>query len=243
MKTVLVLALALPLAAAVPCRELSGDRIRVRDLTPSISAFAMLDPSREVGPAPLPGLTRVFRTPEIERLARSFGVSLTEKPQDFCLQRTVLHLTSELLQPVLTEAYGSTDVQIKILDYSRYAIPQGSLEFLKSALSASGLWRGRVMYGENRSSAIWARVRITDGTTGEPLRLAPAKSAPLAGLPKDVERGDAVRVRVTAGNVLLSFDGSAETPGRTGDLIIVKSYDGRRLQARVEGKGKVVIEK
>jgi flagella basal body P-ring formation protein FlgA len=73
---------------------------------------------------------------------------------------------------------------------------------------------------------------------GVPIRL------PLLIEPPQVERGDKVAVQVIAGGALLQFEAEAETPGHTGDLIVLRNPEnGRRFQAKVEGKGKVAIRK
>jgi flagella basal body P-ring formation protein FlgA len=68
--------------------------------------------------------------------------------------------------------------------------------------------------------------------------LFPAMLSP----PNDVERGDVVEVEVASGGVSLRFSGYAETGGHRNDSVLVSAADtGRRFQARVEEKGKVLI--
>jgi len=51
-------------------------------------------------------------------------------------------------------------------------------------------------------------------------------------------------VEVSEGGALLALEAQAETGGRSGDIVFLKNPEtGRRFQARVEGKGKVVIRK
>jgi flagella basal body P-ring formation protein FlgA len=64
----------------------------------------------------------------------------------------------------------------------------------------------------------------------------------LAG-PKEVNRGDSVSIQVFSGAARLEFVGKAETAGSTGDLIAVRNPSSNRIfQARVNGKGKAVVE-
>jgi len=68
--------------------------------------------------------------------------------------------------------------------------------------------------------------------------------ASMLTMPREVERGDTVRVEVVSGEAKLVFDATAESSGRLGELILIKNPDnGRRFQARVEEKGKVLITK
>ncbi len=62
--------------------------------------------------------------------------------------------------------------------------------------------------------------------------------------PRDIERGDKVAVEVVSGEAHLLFDAIAESPGRLGESVLIKNPEnGRRFQARVESKGKVLITK
>lgn len=79
-----------------------------------------------------------------------------------------------------------------------------------------------------------------------PRRWIPAGAvlyARLLAAPREVERGDEVVVEVLSGGAQLRFTARAETGGRTGDSILVRSaVNHRRIAARVEGPGKVVID-
>ncbi len=62
--------------------------------------------------------------------------------------------------------------------------------------------------------------------------------------PPQVERGDKVDVQVQSGDAYLEFQAEVESPGHVGDLVFLRNPEnGRRFQARVEGKGKVAIRK
>ena len=65
----------------------------------------------------------------------------------------------------------------------------------------------------------------------------------LLTLPNDVNRGDAVHVEVLGGAVHLAFTAKAETGGRSGDFVAVRNPSSNRIfQARVEGKGSVLVQ-
>ena len=62
--------------------------------------------------------------------------------------------------------------------------------------------------------------------------------------PPQVERGEKVEVQVESGGAYLEFNAEAETPGHVGDMVFLRNPEnGRRFQAKVEGKGKVAIRK
>lgn len=58
----------------------------------------------------------------------------------------------------------------------------------------------------------------------------------------DVERGDVVNVLVSSGGVTLRFDAKAETGGHRNETVLVSLLDsGKRLMARIQDKGKVIV--
>ena len=60
--------------------------------------------------------------------------------------------------------------------------------------------------------------------------------------PYEVNRGDLVHVEVRAGAARLVLTARAESPGRLGDVVPVRNLESSRVfQARVEGKGSVVV--
>jgi flagellar basal body P-ring formation chaperone FlgA len=74
-----------------------------------------------------------------------------------------------------------------------------------------------------------------------PASAAPPKPAP-AGF--DIERGQRVSVEVTSGAARLRFDADAESSGRAGDTVLIHNPEnGSLFQARVERKGKVVVQR
>jgi flagella basal body P-ring formation protein FlgA len=156
-----VVALVLVTPPAFACQLVEGDRIFGKDLASASPPFAALDPHVEIGAAPLAGVARVVRPEELVRLARQYGIMLDGPAGAICFERPTDSLTAETLLPVLQKALAIDSAKIKILDFSRFGVPRGVLDFPKSGLMPTGLWRGRVMYGENHSMPIWVRARIT----------------------------------------------------------------------------------
>ena len=76
-----------------------------------------------------------------------------------------------------------------------------------------------------------------------PGRATPTPPKPAIAGP-DVHRGERVSVEVTSGAALLRLRADAESAGRIGDAVLVRNPEsGKLFQARVEGKGKVVVQK
>ena len=201
-----------------------------RDLAAADAWFARADPNLEIGLAPLAGVTRVIKHRELLALARSTaGAGMPDSISDICVERWSQPLTASLLQPVLDAAMDGTPVTI--LEFSHYAIPHGTMEFARANLAPSGLWKGRVMYGDNHSVPVWVKVGMGSG------------SAP-RGKTREVERGSRISVEVTSGAARLVFEAVAETAGRQGEWVLVRNPEnGHLFQAKVLGDGKVVINK
>lgn len=61
---------------------------------------------------------------------------------------------------------------------------------------------------------------------------------------REVERGERVAVEVSSGGAVLTFQAEAASAGRTGDSVVVKNPEnGRLFSARVQSKGKVVVQR
>jgi flagella basal body P-ring formation protein FlgA len=143
------------------CGIVDGDHILGKDVSAASAVFAALDPHLEIGPAPLAGVQRVLRPEELVRLATLNGIALDGPASAICFERASETLTAERLLPVLQNTLGLGGANIEILDFSRFGVPRGTFEFPKSSLMPNGLWRGRVLYGENHSMPVWVKARIT----------------------------------------------------------------------------------
>lgn len=232
----LVTILALTGLVRAACVPVEGDRIRGRELAVADAAFAGVAPDADVAPAPLAGMRRVLPPLEVERLARRWGVDVGP-PRQVCFERVSRLLDEvELLQTL--EAALEGRARVELVDHTRTPVPLGHLEFTREGLDASGLWRGRVVYGDHRSVPVWARVRVSERETGRPIAIWRVPEEPL------VERGDPVEVEVRSGGVRLAFRAAAESGGRAGEAVLVRNpASGQRFRAVVEARGKVGIQK
>jgi hypothetical protein len=214
------------------CTLVEGDRILGENLAAEHSSFVGVDPRADVGPAPVAGTRRTFRYFELGRIAKEHSVTLTpDDPHEACFERSTVHLDRETLGAALRASIHVPDLEV--LDFSRNALPSGRAEFRSEGLSSSGLWRGKWLYGENRSVPIWARVKSSSGAI--PLR-TPAEHR--------VARGEPVRVEVRSGGVVLAFDAATESSGHVGEQVTVQNpANGQRFRAVVRGPGRVEILK
>jgi flagella basal body P-ring formation protein FlgA len=153
--------LVLVIVPAFACQIIDGDRIFGKDVAAASPLFATLDPHLEIGAAPLAGVQRVMRPEELVRLAKQNGISLDASVGAICFELATEPVTAEMLLPVIQKALAIDNAKIEILDFSRFGVPRGAFDFPKSGLMPNGLWRGRVLYGENHSVPVWVKARIT----------------------------------------------------------------------------------
>ncbi len=218
----------IPLAlwAAASCVLVGGERILMSDLAKAIAEFSAAPGEEAIALAPAPRVRRTLFEPEIERLGKAHGIQVPPRAVA-CFEGV-----SEVLDLArVSEALGRTPhdprVAITVLDFSRYPLPHGALEFgPPPAIDGPQpvIWRGRLNYGLNRSVTVWARVKL---------------EAP----PREVERGDVVAVEVSSGAARLKFEAPAESGGKTGEAVLVRNpANGARFRARVVAKGKVLVD-
>jgi flagella basal body P-ring formation protein FlgA len=159
-------------AAAVPahsaCVQVSSDRVIVGELLDAVPLLRELDPDVPLGYAPWPGTIRVVSGRELTLIALRHGVVLSDVP-DVCISRALRAITATEMQAALEVALGMRDARVEVEEFSSQPLPPGRLEFQRSTLSqpppsapdSPVIWRGKLVYDQHRSAAVWAKVRIT----------------------------------------------------------------------------------
>jgi flagella basal body P-ring formation protein FlgA len=139
-----------------------SSQILARDLAPAWPAMGMIEPDTPLALAPLPGVARVFRALELHQLAVRWHLGQAPAKQ-LCVARPVKALEAQRLLDAMRRSWPAA--AIEILDFSRQAAPEGTLEFPRSSLrheAGAGLWNGWIEYARNRRFHVWARVRINE---------------------------------------------------------------------------------
>jgi flagella basal body P-ring formation protein FlgA len=153
---------ALAALALSPCLTLSpaSDSIRAGDLSAALPQWSAIATDTPVVPAPIPGVQRVLRAPELRRLALRWKVP-SDGERDLCFAIPVgAPDPVRLLAAMQRELPGA---RIEILEVSRQPAPDGEYHFPLAGLHstpAGGYWNGFVVYGRQRRFALWARVRV-----------------------------------------------------------------------------------
>src|SRR5260370_30619617 len=138
----------------------SSDRVLAGDLAAAFPECAKVPPETPLALAPAPGVQRVFRLPELRRLAQLLNV-LPLPEQELCVTRPVqVSISARLLAAMQKELPAA---RIEILDFSRQPAPDGELVFPSAGLLQGPhgrRWNRYVKYAGNRHFTLWARVRV-----------------------------------------------------------------------------------
>ncbi|MDQ1473607.1 MAG: flagellar basal body P-ring formation protein FlgA [Bryobacterales bacterium] len=158
-----------PIAVSAACLPLTGDRIFGRDLAMFDGRFSALPASLTVGSAPVPGARRTFAPTELARLARAYGIALSD-PLEVCFEIPLKQIESADVLAEMRRSFPSAEVSI--VELSNGPVPAGKVEFAVSGLEPTWvsqpgiqLWHGYVRYSETRRVPVWARVSISQTVT------------------------------------------------------------------------------
>ncbi|MCC6389694.1 MAG: flagellar basal body P-ring formation protein FlgA [Bryobacterales bacterium] len=150
------------------CVLVQGDSVLDSDLESALVGASAQAAGRPLMRAPIAGARRWIGAEELTRLPGVRPAEMRIPPQGICIERAARHLDESLLRESLRKAIQDDTVSIEILDFSRYPLPEGQLEFLRSGLMASPsarperavLWRGRVLSDGRRTTPVWVRLRM-----------------------------------------------------------------------------------
>lgn len=160
------------------CLPVRDDRIYARDVAAAVPAFSNVAADFALGYAPAPGIRRVFKGDALQRLARNQGVAaeLVEALPDVCFERAMATIQAADVLGAMRAAWGpdgGAGVRMELRSFSPQIAPQGTVVFPRTGMQlpaasdpqAEVVWRGYVVYGNNRRFGISARARITTTTT------------------------------------------------------------------------------
>jgi flagella basal body P-ring formation protein FlgA len=253
MKLILALILA---AAAAPapgaCVPVSSDKVVTGDLVDVVPLLRELAPDTLLGYTPLPGTVRVISGRELTLIALRQGVILSDVP-DVCIARALRVITQTEMQAALEAALGIRDAKLDLEEFSSQPLPPGRLDFQRSTLSqpppiapdSPVIWRGRLVYDQHHSAAVWAKVRITvdrsifvaaqDIAAGaiirdDEIRAATISEFPLSAPPLDSQAeiaGKAARRSIRAGQRITAAALEEPKDVVRGDIVQVRVVDGQ----------------
>jgi flagella basal body P-ring formation protein FlgA len=153
--------MSLAVVAMASCLAVSpaSDRITTGDLAAAIPGLTVPAPGAQVALAPVPGVQRIFRVPELRRLAERLQWNV-EPSADICVERPVSPPDPARLLEAMQRSLPQA--AITLLEYGRQSLPAGDIEFPVSGLrpgTDGALWTGYVRYAGTRRFPLWARVK------------------------------------------------------------------------------------
>jgi flagella basal body P-ring formation protein FlgA len=155
------------LAHSGPCEMISGDQITGADLARALPMFSMLPRDAVLAYSPAPGGSRVFALPELEGIAKKYGIAAPEGLKA-CFEWPLQTLNEGAVRAAIRESLANPEARVEVLAMSRVKGPLGKLVFPLSGLSASTnidpstpvTWKGEVLYHSSHRFGVWARVRV-----------------------------------------------------------------------------------
>jgi flagella basal body P-ring formation protein FlgA len=170
MRTAAILVVVAGLARAA-CVAVPSDKILARDLSAAIPLFQTLDPETIIGLSPFPGTERVLSSGDVVLAARRYGLAFPagEQTPTVCVERVVRPLSIEEVRAALFSALDTPGGRLEVLEFSNKSLPPGRLVFSLSALNKPPgnnpqtpvIWPGKLMYDDQHSLSVWAKVRIS----------------------------------------------------------------------------------
>ena len=144
---------------------MSSAQISAGDLAGAIPLFRSLDPATVIGLYAITGMQRMFTSRQLILILEKYGVGDPSRSAlpDLCVERWAVPIPSSKMTEALVAALDIVDADIDLVDFSRQPLPPGRLEFRRENLmrppvpNASVIWRGRLLYDDRRSAAIWAK--------------------------------------------------------------------------------------
>jgi flagella basal body P-ring formation protein FlgA len=250
----------LALLAVAGCLAVApeADRIEGRDLAAVYPELAAAAGDTALAPAPEPGFTRIFRGPELRRLAARFAVpGLIDR--EICVTRKTMPVDPARL----VDAMGRSlpEARIELLDYSRQPVPEGPFHFDPRALRGSptaAIWPGWVEFAAKRRFTVWAKVKLSlkvrrvlavaDLVPGRPIPAASVAETLIDALPSAVPYSESAaavigrwpRVAVPAGGAIRADQLEPARPVMRGQTVTVEvTAEGARLEfeAQAEAAG------
>jgi flagella basal body P-ring formation protein FlgA len=196
-----------------------SDQVVAGDLSAAFPEWNAVPPQTPIALAPAPGVQRVFRVPELRRMAERWNLS-PAPDREVCVTRPVAVLTADRIVAAMQKELPPA--QIELLDFSRLPAPEGELLFPASGLRqtpAGGYWSGHIVYAGKHRFAVWARVKVKVSATrvisvqdikpglsldAAQFRLETREEVPAAGFASTVEEvaGKVSRRAVIAGTAL-----------------------------------------
>jgi flagella basal body P-ring formation protein FlgA len=182
-------------SARPDCIAVKGERVLIADLLKVLPSVREEQLGVPVMFSPRPGVRRQVGSLELSRSLAKVGIS--SNAPAVCLERVARQLSLSEIVEAMRRSLQQPLAEIEVLDFSRYAVPAGVVEFPLSTLPSSSdqskrlIWRGRIRSEGNGTTPIWASVRIAA------FRSAVVATSTL--IPGTIVQRDQLQVRTVSG--------------------------------------------
>jgi flagella basal body P-ring formation protein FlgA len=207
----------IPLLLALACIPIDGPKLLAKHFAAAIPEFAQLSPDTDLGYAPLPGVVRVVRADELNRIQSKYSIAAAIPTDGVCFEWPMRPMEVTQAKDAMKKALPAT-ARVEVLEVSRAPVPDGSIEFPLAGLQGN-IWRGVVRFGSHGRVDVWARVRVAvrqtrvltrtalragEAITAAQLQVEEFEDTPIADLVTTVESaaGSIVKRPIRAGAVL-----------------------------------------
>ena len=155
---------ALLLALASPaCHLIQSEWLYGRDLAAVVPALSTIAPDVRIGLAPVPGAQRVFRVPELKRIA--LANHLDGNPEnDVCFAWKLSVPDRAAMRIAMLKELDGRTPSVEIVESSLIPAPEGEMVFPLSGLvlgsDKASVWRGYIRYADGKKFPVWARAVV-----------------------------------------------------------------------------------
>ena len=155
---------ALLLALVSPaCQLIQSEWLYGHDLAAAVPALSSIAPDVRIGLAPVPGAQRVFRIPELRRIALANHLDGNPESEVCFAWKLGLPDRAAMLSAMLKELDGRAP-SVQIVESSLIPVPDGEMVFPLSGLvfgsEKASVWRGYVRYGDGKKFPVWVRAIV-----------------------------------------------------------------------------------
>jgi flagella basal body P-ring formation protein FlgA len=145
------------------CYPIQSEWLFGRDLAAVVPALSTIAPDARIGLAPVPGAQRVFRVPELKRIA--LANHLDGNPEnDVCFAWKLSVPDRAAMRIAMLKELDGRAPSVEIVESSLIPAPEGEMVFPLSGLffgsDKASVWRGYIRYADGKKFPVWARAVV-----------------------------------------------------------------------------------
>ena len=113
------------LAHSGPCEMINGDQITGADLARALPAFSSVPGDAVIGYSPVPGSRRAFTFPELDGIAKKYGI-VAPASSKACFEWRVQPLNESAVRAAIRESLQAPEARVEVLagELARFVEPE-----------------------------------------------------------------------------------------------------------------------